>query len=1705
MKLVIASLVALLVILLVVILQTNAGQRQVLKIVQEQLAESQNLDLEASGLDYNLLTLEVSLRNVSLRMRDREEAFLTADRIYVDFSPAGVPSKVLLLQRVVLDNLALNLIRDAHGQANWPGGSSEQQAPSNAAGSGWRPFINSLDLTSGSIAFADRTKGYAVSLPDLSASIQGHEDTSVHDVRLDTGADGQVTMDGRTVTINRLEAQAGLEPTSLDLRQLVLEAAGSRIQVSGVVNNFDDPQLDLNANLNLDLPQLTALAGIENDIGGTARADLHVQGTPDDLAVSGSAEGSALAYRGLRDLRLATALSWQNQRLQLSSLDVSGSPGQITGQASLALGAGGGQSSLNARLRRIDVPTVGRILDLPVEIATRLNGDVSAQWNGMDWQTGNVTFDGRLQAIGDTASANRLPVAGEFRISGTYDSLTARLASLQAAGADVQGTVHLARLEQLDGQINIDADTGRTLTDVAAFLDRAGEFPEASGQAHVTAKLGGTVSAPTATVTLSAPQLAVAGYEGISVAANADYSPAELRLPELTVTWQDQALNVTGSVGLEGERLIQLDAHLDQAALGTLVAAAGQPVPVDGRITLNAQVRGTLDAPTATVSVSGNALRAYDEDLGTLEASATYQNNVVEVTELQLVRSPDSENTGRLEATGRYNVESKTYEVDADLTDFALDTLKLPGDVPVRGVVGFNASGSGSVDDPGLKLTLTASNLDVAGHELGDLSTDATVQGQTARVTLQAPALGITTSASAELQAPYPVEFQITTNGTDLAKLDVTGPGGEKLTGEIAGRIEGSGPLSTPLDGSANAELSTLRVSLGDNAEVENQGPVRVAYADGRLTVSSLDLQSGQSTASISGALPIEGEGGSEQLNIKANLGIADLAAWLPPDAGVSGDGTLEVSGTLGGSLRQPEPSVTIAMSGEGIHLQALSQPLSGLNLEADYQDGAVVVQRLNANLGETAIEANGKFPVDSSGEGTFHASVRDFHLALLNSLPQHVNGTATLQIDGTIPRLDDWHSIQATARFDQLDLNLLEYRLDQQQPVELALRNGAIEITSLQLNGPNAHLTASGTAGLGEAGPLDLHLSGEMGAGILALASEDIQATGDTTFQLDATGTMAAPDLSGFLELDKGGVLVPASDLTIDDINLRLELAAHEVKIAHLTGTINGGPMSGSGSVQYSADGLDAVNLALALRYAFFDIPHGLQTQVQATLVTNLDADKNIVVGGQVLVLDGGYREHIDVQGQLFGYLEQSRQVRLQEERNPLLQRIRFNVDIQTRNPISVRNNLMQALLDANLTLHGNPYQPGLTGQLQIEEGSELYLNERKYLVENGTVTFVNERAIQPDLNILATTHVNSYDITLKISGGKENYSATFTSEPPLPEPDIISVLLTGRTLEQAQGTELNIAKEQALSYLSGEAASRISSSAERALGLSTFRIEPSLVAPDANPGARLTIGEDISDKLRFIYSMNLTDSADQIEIVEYDVTKRFLARGTRQANNSARFDIQHGFQLGGPPREQQVSQGPLHITSIKIEGDPLLDEKEIKDRLHIKVGDKYDFIKFQNRLDKLRDYYHKQEYLEAVVRPRRDVHGTSVDLTLRIVAGSKVKFVYEGYGASGSLKKDVRRAWSNGFSDRQRQRSAEQLINEEMFRKGFFAAEVSSEVREESDSSKQVLFTVTTGTRFTHVEVVFAGAKSVDKEDSRGGPGHAGRPGAIAPGRGQ
>ena len=391
-----------------------------------------------------------------------------------------------------------------------------------------------------------------------------------------------------------------------------------------------------------------------------------------------------------------------------------------------------------------------------------------------------------------------------------------------------------------------------------------------------------------------------------------------------------------------------------------------------------------------------------------------------------------------------------------------------------------------------------------------------------------------------------------------------------------------------------------------------------------------------------------------------------------------------------------------------------------------------------------------------------------------------------------------------------------------------------------------------------------------------------------------------------------------------------------------------------------------------------------------------------NLLVDGQVPIDEAGLTGDVNFDTGLLAAMTARRTLDLTEERSPLLERVRFNINVDTATPVLVDNNLAKAEIGVDVRVLGTPYETGLSGRLTVLEGGEITLNERRYEVERGVITFLDERRIYPSFDLLLNTSAGNYDITLAVTGTPGETETTLTADPTLPEPDIMAMLVTGRTLDEMRGEEYEVAREQVLSYLTGRVGSTLGRGIERATGLSEVRIEPNLIANEADPGARLTVGQEITDELNLVYSTNLTDSSDQIWVAEYDVTRRFQTRAVRQSDDSYRMDFRHDVRIGGRPAPRRLPRQRPTLTAVTVTGDGVASEAQLRELLDVEEGKTYDFFAARRGVQRIEEFYRERGYLQSRVRVEREVDEQTVQVTLRVDPGPRVDLQFEGADSS-------------------------------------------------------------------------------------------------------
>jgi outer membrane protein insertion porin family len=297
-------------------------------------------------------------------------------------------------------------------------------------------------------------------------------------------------------------------------------------------------------------------------------------------------------------------------------------------------------------------------------------------------------------------------------------------------------------------------------------------------------------------------------------------------------------------------------------------------------------------------------------------------------------------------------------------------------------------------------------------------------------------------------------------------------------------------------------------------------------------------------------------------------------------------------------------------------------------------------------------------------------------------------------------------------------------------------------------------------------------------------------------------------------------------------------------------------------------------------------------------------------------------------------------------------------------------------------------------------------------------------------------------------------------------------------------RGEEGDIAKEQVLSYIAGRVGSQLGRGIEQATGLSEVRLEPNLIANEADPSARLTVAQELTDDLRLIYSTDLADSNDQLWVARYDVTRRFQTNVVRQSEGSYRMDFRHDVRFGGRPAPRRMPRTRPTVSTVDVVADGVLGEAALRDRFGVEAGDTFDYFAARDGVDRVQQALQEQGRLQARVRLDRDVQGGAVALTLRVEPGPPVRLGYEGAQPPRKVDQEVRRQWNRGVFDAQRVGDAIEVLRAWLIAERYLQSEITHQVGEGAGGSRQVTFTVTPGPRSETIELEFAGASAIDAD---------------------
>jgi len=255
--------------------------------------------------------------------------------------------------------------------------------------------------------------------------------------------------------------------------------------------------------------------------------------------------------------------------------------------------------------------------------------------------------------------------------------------------------------------------------------------------------------------------------------------------------------------------------------------------------------------------------------------------------------------------------------------------------------------------------------------------------------------------------------------------------------------------------------------------------------------------------------------------------------------------------------------------------------------------------------------------------------------------------------------------------------------------------------------------------------------------------------------------------------------------------LNLNAVITPTGARLQTFTGELGGAPFQISGSVMRNNDSGADANLRLQGKNLLFYRSEGLKMRADTDL-TIKGPVKRLEVAGEVAITDGRLVKYFDLLGTLKGSSKPKTDIGLQLfsiGQAPLSDMV-FDVRLTSKNPFTIRNNLVRGAVRPELKLAGTGEFPVLVGEVYVDP-TRISLPAGSLLFESGVIRFDPNRPDRPTLDLVGTSKMLGYDVTMLVEGPYDEPVVTLSSVPPLSNEELILLLIAGQQPSSTNDTQ--------------------------------------------------------------------------------------------------------------------------------------------------------------------------------------------------------------------------------------------------------------------------------------------------------------------------
>lgn len=596
-------------------------------------------------------------------------------------------------------------------------------------------------------------------------------------------------------------------------------------------------------------------------------------------------------------------------------------------------------------------------------------------------------------------------------------------------------------------------------------------------------------------------------------------------------------------------------------------------------------------------------------------------------------------------------------------------------------------------------------------------------------------------------------------------------------------------------------------------------------------------------------------------------------------------NGVLNVIASGRGTVDNPQLTAKLAIP----KLQIQNQTISGITFQTDVANHLAKFA-LDSQAINTYLRARGTIQLtgDYFTDATIDSQTIPLQPLVAIYVPsQAANLGGQTEIHGTLRGpLKNKSLVEAHLTIPILQVNYKNTaQLGAASPIHIDYANSVINLQRATIRGTDTDLQIQGSIPTNNTAPASLLMLGTVNLQLAQLFVPDITSSGQLRFNINSYGATTDPNVQGQIELINASLSTVDVPLGLQNGNGTLTLTKDRLEVTKFQGNMGGGTVTASGGVVYRPSlQFDLGLKAQGIRMLY---PEGVRESLDGnlTLTGSMDAAS---LNGTIKVGQLSFTQDFDLAsfaGQFSGQTSPP-------PTQGFTQNLQLDVAVQSTSGVNLVSRTLSLQAAANLHVRGTAAQPVILGRVNLNSGDLIFMGNR-YVLQGGTIDFVNPSQTQPVVNVAVNTTIQQYNIQMRFEGPIDHLHTNYSSDPALPPSDIINLVAFGQTSE-ASAANPAPGNLGAQSLIASGVSSQVTSRLEKVAGISQLSVDPILggTGGQQNPGARVTVQQRVTSNLFVTFATDVTSTQRQVIQLQYQVSPRFAVSATRDQNGGFAVD---------------------------------------------------------------------------------------------------------------------------------------------------------------------------------------------------------------------